>query len=115
MADQCDSLMPKEGLQLPWQSITAGFTSFKPLLILRVFFLLTASRQSDLHICSNALVEKFTPKMYSENVEPWPWLNLMQREAHLSDFEAKAQPTDQEASLFNQARKFYISCNFTTR
>jgi len=64
-------------------------------------------------LARKALVDKFTPKMYSGE---WggggreQCLTEPNAEVRFSDLSTSAQPTDQEGVYLIKARKIYISC-----
>jgi alkylation response protein AidB-like acyl-CoA dehydrogenase len=59
---------------------------------------------------SNALVEKFTPKMYSGEWQGTMALTEPDAGSSLSDLSTSAQPTDQEGVYLIKGQKIYISC-----
>jgi alkylation response protein AidB-like acyl-CoA dehydrogenase len=100
------------GQQLPWTiHLAAGFILQAANYSASVFpFLTTGAANLIRTFGSNALVEKFTPKMYSGEWQGTMALTEPDAGSSLSDLSTSAQPTDEEGVYLIKGQKIYISC-----
>ncbi len=100
------------GQQLPWTiHLAAGFILQAANYSASVFpFLTTGAANLIRTFGSKALVEKFTPKMYSGEWQGTMALTEPDAGSSLSDLSTSAQPTDQEGVYLIKGQKIYISC-----
>lgn len=100
------------GQQLPWTiHLAAGFILQAANYSASVFpFLTTGAANLIRTFGSKALVEKFTPKMYTGEWQGTMALTEPDAGSSLSDLSTSAHPTSQEGIYLIKGQKIYISC-----